>query len=54
MIIPKIRFHAHNVLGIRQFADSLGCQHLVTAAEKYIHQYFSKVAQSDEFAALGK
>lgn len=47
------RFHSHNVLGIRQFADSLGCLHLVSAAEKYIHQYFSKVAQSDEFSALG-
>lgn len=40
-------------MGIRQFADSLGCVHLVSAAEKYIHQYFSKVAKSEEFSALG-
>lgn len=40
------------MLGIRQFADSLGCQQLVAAAEKYIHRYFCKVAQSDEFFGL--
>ncbi|XP_037923968.1 kelch-like protein 18 isoform X1 [Hermetia illucens] len=47
------RFHPHNVLGIRHFADSLGCAQLVTAADKYINLYFSKVSQSDEFLALG-
>lgn len=46
------RFNAHNVLGIRQFADSLGCLQLVGAAEKYIHHYFCKVAQSEEFFSL--
>lgn len=46
------RFNAHNVLGIRQFADSLSCPHLVAAADKYIHHYFCKVALSDEFQAL--
>lgn len=39
-------------MGIRQFADSLGCTQLVHAAEKYIHHYFCKVAQSEEFFAL--
>lgn len=48
------RFHAHNVLGIRQFADSLGCTQLVTEAEKYIHSNFTKVAQSEEFLNLSK
>lgn len=48
------RFHSHNVLGIRQFADSMGCMQLVSAAEKYIHHYFSKVSDSDEFYNLGK
>lgn len=48
------RFHAYNVLGIRQFADSLSCAQLVTAAEKYIHLYFAKVALSDEFLSLSK
>lgn len=46
------RFHPHNVLGIRNFADSLGCTQLVSAADKYIHLYFSKVSQSDEFLTL--
>ena len=48
------RFNAHNVLGIRQFADSLGCPQLVEAADKYIHQYFCKVSVSEEFYSLGK
>lgn len=48
------RFHAYNVLGIRQFADSLSCAQLVAAAEKYIHLYFAKVALSDEFLNLSE
>ncbi|XP_055379108.1 kelch-like protein 18 [Condylostylus longicornis] len=47
------RFSPHNVLGIRTFADSLGCIPLVNAADKYIHHYFSKVSLSDEFLNLG-
>lgn len=54
MTFQCFRFHAHNVLGIRQFADSLSCTQLVSAAEKYIHHYFSKVAQSEEFLSLSK
>lgn len=48
------RFHSHNVLGIRQFADSLGCSQLVTEAETYIHSNFTKVSLSDEFLNLSK
>ncbi|XP_021704779.1 kelch-like protein 18 [Aedes aegypti] len=48
----KDRFHPQNVLGIRHFADTLGCAQLVTSADRYIHQYFSKVALSDEFMGL--
>lgn len=40
------------MLGIRQFADSLGCSQLVTEAENYIHSNFSKVSLSDEFVNL--
>uniref|UniRef100_A0A1L8DM91 Kelch-like protein diablo n=1 Tax=Nyssomyia neivai TaxID=330878 RepID=A0A1L8DM91_9DIPT len=46
------KFSAHNVLGIRYFADSLSCTHLVSAADKFIHQYFYLVAESDEFLGL--
>lgn len=46
------RFHPHNVLGIRQFADSMGCTHLIEAADKYIDQNFAKVVQSEEFLVL--
>lgn len=48
------RFHSHNVLGIRQFADSLGCSQLVTEAESYIHSNFTKVSSSDEFLNLSE
>lgn len=46
------RFHPHNVLGIRQFADTLGCSVLVEAADKYMHQYFHDVSLSEEYYTL--
>jgi len=46
------RFHPHNVLGIRTFADSMICRQLIDAADKYIDQNFAKVSQSEEFLAL--
>lgn len=46
------RFHPYNVLGIRHFADSMSCTHLIQAADKYIDKNFSKVAQSNEFLTL--
>lgn len=47
------RFHPQNVLGIRQFADTLGCRSLVKAADKFIEQYFHEVSLSDEYVCLG-
>ncbi|XP_055852727.1 kelch-like protein 18 [Episyrphus balteatus] len=46
------RFNPHNVLGIRQFADSLACTQLVQSADKYINHNFSKVSDSEEFLTL--
>lgn len=46
------RFHPQNVLGIKQFADTLGCRSLVKAADKYIEEYFSEVSHSDEYLSL--
>lgn len=46
------RFHPNNVLGIRQFADQLGCLSLVEAADKYLQQYFYDVSMSEEYAQL--
>lgn len=46
------RFHPHNVLGIRHFADTMCCVQLITAADKFTNDYFAKVSQSDEFLAL--
>lgn len=46
------RFHSQNVLGIRQFGDSLGHQGLISAADKYINYKFAKISTSDEFLAL--
>ncbi|KAJ4448640.1 hypothetical protein ANN_00030 [Periplaneta americana] len=48
----KRRFHPNNVLGIRSFADTLGCTPLVEEADKYIQQYFHDVSMSDEYFSL--
>lgn len=44
--------HPQNALGIRQFADTLGCSTLVESADKYIEQCFHEVSMSDEFLNL--
>lgn len=46
------KFHPHNVLGIRRFADSMACGNLVTAADNYTNNYFTRVMHSGEFIAL--
>ena len=40
------------MLGIRTFADTLGCYALITEADRYIHQYFHDVSVSDEYLNL--
>lgn len=45
-------FRPQNILGIRQFADYLGCNQLVSAADKYICQEFRLVANCEEFLSL--
>jgi hypothetical protein len=46
------RFHPNNVLGIRTFADTLGCYALIAEADRYIHQYFHDVSVADEYLNL--
>lgn len=46
------KFHPHNVLGIRRFADTLCCPNLISAADNYINSYFLKLVHSDEFVTL--
>lgn len=46
------RLHPQNALGIRQFADTLGCSTLVESADKYIDECFHEVSLSDEFLNL--
>lgn len=40
------------MLGVRSFADMLGCPALVDATNKFIQKHFLEVSQSDEFLAL--
>lgn len=40
------------MLGIRQFADTLGCTLLVESAEKYVQQYFHDVSMCEEYLLL--
>ncbi|KAK9888248.1 hypothetical protein WA026_000512 [Henosepilachna vigintioctopunctata] len=46
------RLHPQNVLGFRDFADSLGCSSLAESADKYIETYFHEVSQNEEFLNL--
>lgn len=46
------RFNPNIVLGIRNFADTLGCSQLVNAADKYIQQNFRDVSLSEEFVSV--
>lgn len=46
------RLHPNNVLGVRSFADALGCSCLVEATNRYIQKYFLEVSHSDEFLNL--
>lgn len=48
----KKRLHANNVLGVKGFADTLGCVQLVEAAHKFIEKQFEEVAKSEEFLHL--
>lgn len=52
MLNFHFRFNPNNVLGIRSFADTLGCSKLTDAADKYIQQYFYEVSMSDEFLSI--
>lgn len=46
------RFHPHNVIGIRCFADSLSHANLVTSADKYINKKFADISTEEEFMQL--
>lgn len=48
----KTRLHPNNVLGIRQFADTLSCGVLVEAANKFVQKHFMEVIKSEEFLTL--
>jgi len=48
----QMRLTPQNVLGIRHFAESLGCLNLVLASEKYIQKSFKAVAESEEFMGI--
>jgi len=49
----QTRLSPGNVLGIRQFAESLGCLALVKSSDKFIQKHFEAVAEAEEFLALG-
>lgn len=46
------RLRPQNALGIRQFADTLGCTSLVESATKYIEHSFPEVSLSEEYLHL--
>lgn len=48
----QYRLSPGNVLGVRCFADTLGCASLVAACNKFIKKNFTDVADSEEFQSL--
>ncbi|XP_013777569.1 kelch-like protein 18 [Limulus polyphemus] len=48
----KKRLHPNNVLGVRSFADTLGCALLVEASNRFIQKHFVEVCSSEEFMSL--
>jgi kelch-like protein 18 len=46
------RLHPQNALGVRNFADTLGCSLLVQAADKFIQHHFAEVSVTAEYLAL--
>ncbi|XP_054724682.1 kelch-like protein 18 [Uloborus diversus] len=48
----KRRLHPNNALGIRTFADALGCSTLVDATNRYLQKHFLEVCRSEEFINL--
>ena len=46
------RLCPNNVLGVKSFADTLGCQTLVSSCQKYVRKFFAKVAETEEFLNL--
>ena len=50
--IKIFRLHPQNALGICNFADTLSCQALVQAAEKYIQHHFAEVSVTAEYLGL--
>ncbi len=48
----RTRLSPNNVLGVRGFADTLGCSSLVLACNKFVKKHFTDVAESEEFLGL--
>ncbi|CAJ1073204.1 kelch-like protein 18 [Xyrichtys novacula] len=46
------RLHPKNVLGVRQFAETMMCTSLYDSANSFLHQHFVDVSVSDEFLGL--
>ena len=47
------RLTPQNVLGIRQFAESLGSLSLVKSSDKFLQKHFKSVSESEEFLTMG-
>ena len=47
-----IRLVPHNVLGVMEFADALGCVSLMNACQKFVRQHYMHVSKTEEFLSL--
>jgi len=47
------RLSPQNVLGIKQFASTVGSINLVKSSDKFLHKHFKAVSESEEFLCAG-
>ena len=48
-IIFQVRLSPQNVLGIKQFAATVGSMSLVKSSDKFLQKHFKAVSESEEF-----
>ena len=48
------RLSPQNVLGIKQFASTVGSINLVKSSDKFLHKHFKAVSESEEFLCAGR
>ena len=52
-LLLQVRLSPQNVLGIKQFASTVGSLNLVKSSDKFLQKHFKAVSESEEFLGAG-